>query len=410
MLIISLAKVKKLLICILLVLFWIVKMQAQTDPFLIYTVPDTIIAGTPVILSTNLNLVAGNEIIISKNDAVADIQNASNPRYYPVGFNFSFFGDTYSDFSVGSNGYLTFQKPPWKQHLPFLLPPGNPPQQMAPKNCILGPIKNYDYETNPGVYAFYKTLGTTPNQKLVVYWCDVPVMGSKDKATFQIVLNEDGSIENHLIFLPYSDYAGNRATQGIVDKTGTISFPDPNQRNNSSWITNAGLRGNSWKYTINGTGYNVDLNYSHQPVLLPSYIIWYEVGSDKPIGYETTLMVWPKKTTTYRAEIFTCWNEKIGESSVTVTVKELTPKYFFPGTGSTFGLDVPTGVEVGPFTLQVFNRWGQRVFQTSDAAIRWNGRMNNSGQYCPTGIYPWVLIIQVGNNPISNRGFVSLVR
>lgn len=395
-----------------LIVLCITKLSAQNIPFIINPVRDNIISGTPIILSTNLNLIRGNEIVITKNDNVADIHRAGNT--YPIGFSFNFFQSPYDYFNVGSNGYITFQIPPWPQHLPFSIPPGASPQQQAPKNCILGPIKNYDYESKPGTYAFYKTIGNAPNQQLIVYWCNVPVMKSSETATFQIVLNEDNSIENHLIYLPYSDYAGNRATQGIVNQDGTISFPDA-LRNNHSWIPFTGLRNNTWKYTPDqsGTNYSVDTNGAFNPVLIPEYIIWYEAGITKPIGYETQLIVWPKKTTTYRAEVFTCWNYKIDEASVTIKVIDFLVDAFNPNSNipanKTFGISTSVSA-IGLFTLQVYNRWGQKVFQTSDPNHRWNGKMNNTGRDCPIGVYPWVLIVNIDNNPITNRGTVTLVR
>lgn len=43
------------------------------------------------------------------------------------------------------------------------------------------------------------------------------------------------------------------------------------------------------------------------------------------------------------------------------------------------------GVKV--IDLQVFNRWGQLVFTTTDPDILWNGTMNNTGEPVPDGVY-----------------------
>lgn len=40
--------------------------------------------------------------------------------------------------------------------------------------------------------------------------------------------------------------------------------------------------------------------------------------------------------------------------------------------------------------LQVFNRWGQQVFSTTDPDIKWDGTLNNSGEPVPDGVYFYV--------------------
>ncbi len=57
---------------------------------------------------------------------------------------------------------------------------------------------------------------------------------------------------------------------------------------------------------------------------------------------------------------------------------------FFRGTG------VLTGVQ--DFSFTIWNRWGEKVFETSDPEEAWNGKKNNSGQDLPNGVY--VCIVQ----------------
>ena len=40
--------------------------------------------------------------------------------------------------------------------------------------------------------------------------------------------------------------------------------------------------------------------------------------------------------------------------------------------------------------MTIFNRWGDIVFETTDAAINWNGKRNNDGQENPEGVYFYV--------------------
>ncbi|HEX2969570.1 MAG TPA: gliding motility-associated C-terminal domain-containing protein, partial [Bacteroidales bacterium] len=57
--------------------------------------------------------------------------------------------------------------------------------------------------------------------------------------------------------------------------------------------------------------------------------------------------------------------------------------------------------------VEVFNRWGKRVFSTKNlSANEWDGRMN--GKLLPTDSYHYILILNDGSKPI--RGVVTIVR
>lgn len=43
--------------------------------------------------------------------------------------------------------------------------------------------------------------------------------------------------------------------------------------------------------------------------------------------------------------------------------------------------------------LQIFNRWGQKVFSTSNPDINWNGRVDNTGKECPDGVYYYICTV-----------------
>jgi gliding motility-associated-like protein len=46
--------------------------------------------------------------------------------------------------------------------------------------------------------------------------------------------------------------------------------------------------------------------------------------------------------------------------------------------------------ECSEFKLVVYNRWGQKVFETKDFSECWNGRLNNTGLKCPEGTYFYI--------------------
>ena len=41
--------------------------------------------------------------------------------------------------------------------------------------------------------------------------------------------------------------------------------------------------------------------------------------------------------------------------------------------------------ECSEYTLVIYNRWGQKVFETKDFNTCWNGNINNGKKECPEG-------------------------
>jgi gliding motility-associated-like protein len=60
-------------------------------------------------------------------------------------------------------------------------------------------------------------------------------------------------------------------------------------------------------------------------------------------------------------------------------------------------------------TLQIFNRWGEKVFESKDITDCWSGGQN--GYYLPDGIYNYRLAaVLLNNDAIERFGFVTLIR
>jgi gliding motility-associated-like protein len=61
--------------------------------------------------------------------------------------------------------------------------------------------------------------------------------------------------------------------------------------------------------------------------------------------------------------------------------------------------------------LRVFNRWGERIFQTDDLAECWNGTVNNNGIELPEGTYFYQVIIKPkGEEKKVISGSITLIR
>lgn len=67
------------------------------------------------------------------------------------------------------------------------------------------------------------------------------------------------------------------------------------------------------------------------------------------------------------------------------------PRVDVSGINSIYGVNAnfrPVYQDVETFNMQIFNRWGQLVFETSDINVGWDGHFN--GTMAPEGMYTWV--------------------
>ena len=64
--------------------------------------------------------------------------------------------------------------------------------------------------------------------------------------------------------------------------------------------------------------------------------------------------------------------------------------------------------------MKIYNRWGQMVFETNNAAINWNGEKRGKKADCSEAVYFYVCIVNklTLNGIVSYqiRGTVSLIR
>lgn len=64
------------------------------------------------------------------------------------------------------------------------------------------------------------------------------------------------------------------------------------------------------------------------------------------------------------------------------------------------------------FSMTIYNRWGERVFETHDASIGWNGSLFNSGEVVQDGMYTWTITYKKVNTAKTDQitGHVNLIR
>jgi len=361
---------------------------------------DTVTQGIPVTLTASYGLIG--EGVTTSEDGV------EGP--FPIGFSFSFFGNIYSQFYIGANGWISFSPNVNARGVDDIFAIPNSSDYYA-KNAIFGPLQDLNPIQAGSPYIFYKTLGEDPERRLVVMWCQTPFYECHDSLmTFQIVLNEgSNTIENHLMNKPSCPtWHGNAATQGVQNETGFIGYAVPG-RNATSWT--AQFEG--WMYIPSSVdSFQItQIPYELQPITPGEKIIyrWYQ-GSEQ-IASGASLVVTPSETTTYYLRATLCNGEEFTDS-VTVFVIPYVPNAFTPngdGLNDTFRMVGLPPENITEFNLQIFNRWGEIVFSTRDIEMGWDGTFN--GAECPAGVYVWALFYRENDrHTVTNKGTVMVVR
>jgi gliding motility-associated-like protein len=359
----------------------------------------TITAGLPVKLSAVYEGYFGTLVTVHDDDFAGP---------FDIGFDFTFYGETASQFMIGANGVVSFNLSQGAYRDPVSIP------NNKMEKAIYGPYQDYfSHGSTNSNNVYYKTVGTAPDRKLIVGWCEAPMYNCNDqKVTFQIVLFETGKIENHIINKPECTYLLNKATQGLnynFDKG--IAVPG---RNSSSWTA----AGESWEFLPDGTeNYTVNQKTDFSPeVIVPKAnlsISWY-AGSypgGEVISNSTTLIVNPTETTSYFAEITLCGGTKYYDE-VKITTIPL-PTAFRPESNieqnRVFNIFADPVDNIQNFEMYIYDRWGKLVFDTNDISQGWDGEGNN-GQLCAAGVYVWVIYFETEKSKLTNKGSVTLVR
>jgi gliding motility-associated-like protein len=365
---------------------------------------DTINPGVPVNLSATYGLIAnGIPSVPGQEDWV------QGP--FQIGFEFSFFGKKFTQFWVGANGWISFSPNPNSQGIrqAMFIPSS---ADYSPKNAILGPFQDLNPKMEGSPYIFYQTIGQPPNRKLVVMWCECPMFLCEDKkVTFQIILNETvNSVEHQIVKKPACpDNYGNKATLGLQNETGYIGFSPDDSLNAKSWTSDT----IAFQYiptSIDSFAIS-RIPYQLQPIAPGDKISFRWYAGTEFISDQQDILVAPTQTTTYTAYCTLCSGQEY-RTETTIFVKPNIPNAFTPngdGLNDYFKIVGIPPENITLFNLQIFNRWGQIVFQTTDISQGWDGKLN--GEYCPAEYYTWVIFyVDDNKRRVSNKGGLMLVR
>ena len=234
-----------------------------------------------------------------------------------LGFDFCFFGETYSQILIGSNGVLSFEFENAETGNGWDLQgfgSSTPDQLPNSSNTTISEANifgvGHDIDPSDCGEINYMVLGSAPARQFVVNYIDVCHFGfscSDYTSTSQIILYESSNfIDVNIIDKPIcTEWNDGLAVVGIQNIDDTIAFT-PEDRNTSVWEAS----NESWRFSPS--------------VGEADYVFeWYD--GDTLVGTEDTITVYPEETTTYTAAV--TYNLCNGETAtVTDTVLvEITP-------------------------------------------------------------------------------------
>jgi len=141
----------------------------------------------------------------------------------PLGFNFTFEGNTYSGVNVYSNGFLLFGPPPsTRVFYPDAL---SLPANIVPKNIIALAWSDWDPSLVPDAIRF-ETRGEAPNRRFILQYTNVPEYKGQGLLMAQVVLSE-GSNDITIYTNTMSTTIGSHfVTQAIENADGTVASFD----------------------------------------------------------------------------------------------------------------------------------------------------------------------------------------
>lgn len=94
-------------------------------------------------------------------------------------------------------------------------------------------------------------------------------------------------------------------------------------------------------------------------------------------------------------------------------IRYFLPNAFTPNEDGLNDLFGSTGIFLGiqDFSMQIWSRWGELIFETNDPQESWNGRIHNNGRWAPDGVYVCtVQFTEPRGEPYEYKGFVTILR
>ena len=244
---------------------------------------------------------------------------------------------------------------------------------------------------NPGVYDLYRSTSSAGGRDRLV--------GSYREAD-SVIRDLSASVDSQDYYytLVFQDSCGLRyphlnygRTINLEAETAT-RYPELTFNPYQGW--NAGVRNYEvqWK-TTNSEGF--------RPVSTTDTTAFID-SQTREIGNPYCYRVVARKQGT--KAIVSISNESCVNSESAIFV----PDAFTPNNDQENDVFRPKGSYVLDYSIKIYNRWGELVFESSDRQKSWDGKYN--GELAPQGVYQYVIRVKGTEGIISKSGSVTLIR
>lgn len=154
----------------------------------------------------------------------------------PLPFAFDFYGVSYSEIVISTNGYIDFRTSSAGAPSPFAFSQTIPNASFPVKNSILGAYSDLNNANGEGTIT-YGQYGTAPYRKFVVYFYNNSFFAcTSSKSTFQMILTETANtVDIQLIDKQTCSSSGSgRTVTGLINSDGSAGIAAPG-RNTGTW-------------------------------------------------------------------------------------------------------------------------------------------------------------------------------
>lgn len=201
-----------------------------------------------------------------------------------IPFRFCFFGNSYNQLVIGSNGLVSFDV----SLLGKISYPNieeNNPDPLLPQNAVFGVFQDLVFSSADDSEIYYSVIQSGACRKLVINFYRGRVVGCQERSSTQIVLTEFTNeieifIENK--DLPCATARFSNALLGIINSDGTVGY-SPTGRNTGVWSAQQ----EAWRFAPDGN-------------LINPVITWFNAAGTA-LGTGTTIDVCPAQNSTYTA-------------------------------------------------------------------------------------------------------------
>jgi gliding motility-associated-like protein len=274
----------------------------------------------------------------------------------------------------------------------------------------------------PAANYLWNTGATTSRYDITsagIYWLEVTQGSCTKRDTIKVSF-----------VAPPSVNLGNDTTlcQGVTQLLDAY-YPDASYlwNNGATTATNSVVNQGRYWVSVKGKGCTVSDTINIEYLIIPSF----PLGSDTTLceGQSITLepavtnasIKWHDGTAGAIYKVTQPGLYKVTITNQCTTVQDeinvgkgvcqlLMPNAFTPnndGHNDVFRVRYPQFIK--KFHLQIFDRWGQTVYRTSDPSRGWDGKLN--GMYQPVGNYVWTISLTDINGKISHfKGSVLLLQ